>query len=963
MRKDIMGEWGSHLDDGDYACALAALGVLESMNFRYRETVDVPSLIQALKNEFSDGERTLLWRATSLGVTNQIYWRESGNANAETLAAAWRGYAHYVHHGRERPRIAVSLRSRERPDLFDVEALYAWLNHPEVNLGTLILAGPNGMHRRPLWHWPVRVGVPVGTEHAAILAALNAARDARWWVERLSHCYALGSGRDSCDLLLLTSGGMRQILDQPRTRIRASFVVCLETPLAQLSEVGDSHFALLDKVQAAGLALIGRPDQPQQVGEWHTELVRHLSHDVPVHGAVYRTGRVNFGRDNPMLLGDPGALDSCRILALAERQDRLIAALGRRPILPDGTPSISLADSIRTRAFTAETTDGNRAADELARGQDDIERALAPRWVQVTTWGNDGRAGVRALAPEQWNLLGVHIGPTAEERSDAPFPDRRIASGRDNVVAIQLELAGARIAPVPQHLRRVWDLPVDWRLYPETKAAEQEDSSTVVGLASSELRLPAVGDSEHAFFAVHPNPSASQVLGRVAIIHNNRVLQTANLLIEVSADTSGGRGPLVTAESAIHPRDDDLDERRDYDVAIQVSNIGDELHLTVQRDQVVTQVQLADLLGPIARMRTALTQAAKNWDYSLPLNQQPVFPDTLYTLAAAGSELEQHLRKRCGNGVDHWERVHLVPFTNKFLPLEYVYDGPPPTIDARVCPNILGALDRGDCEQAVDASGVTTPCPHQKDKAFLCPMHFWGFHRVIERSATVDHPAPSAASGSPPPNVCVPSRLAYGRIQSLLFAATQRAFAYVKPDAQANERAMLVAGLSMLFPAVLEADDWAEWRAEVTKKPNLLILVPHTDTKRGSPVLEIGNGKLLGRQEIGPDLSGADGQPQILLLLGCAAADVTEDFHPYPERFRDAGVSIVLAPLAPIRGADAIPMTRHIAKTLAESLAGPEPIGFGELMPGLRRKLLKEGLPAVMGLVGFGDGDWLLGGP
>ncbi len=32
-------------------------------------------------------------------------------------------------------------------------------------------------------------------------------------------------------------------------------------------------------------------------------------------------------------------------------------------------------------------------------------------------------------------------------------------------------------------------------------------------------------------------------------------------------------------------------------------------------------------------------------------------------------------------------------------------------------------------------------------------------------------------------------------------------------------------------------------------------------------------------------------------------------------------------------------------------------------MPLLRRELLRAGHPGVMGIVGFGDGDWLLGGP
>ena len=102
-------------------------------------------------------------------------------------------------------------------------------------------------------------------------------------------------------------------------------------------------------------------------------------------------------------------------------------------------------------------------------------------------------------------------------------------------------------------------------------------------------------------------------------------------------------------------------------------------------------------------------------------------------------------------------------------------------------------------------------------------------------------------------------------------------------------------------------------------------------------------------------------RPQLLLLLGCSAADVTENFQPYPERFRDAGVSIVVAPVAPIRGKDAVPIAKQMAKRLADCLAKSEATTFGELMPLLRRELLLAGHPGVMGVVGFGDGDWLLG--
>ena len=159
-----------------------------------------------------------------------------------------------------------------------------------------------------------------------------------------------------------------------------------------------------------------------------------------------------------------------------------------------------------------------------------------------------------------------------------------------------------------------------------------------------------------------------------------------------------------------------------------------------------------------------------------------------------------------------------------------------------------------------------------------------------------------------------------------------------------------------------DVSDWNQWRTAAQSKPDMLVLVAHTDVVDETPVLEIGAGKILGRHEISAKVSGAAGEPQILLLLGCSAADVTENFQPYPECFRDAGVSIVLAPVAPIRGKDAVPIAKRIAQRLADRLAQAEPTSFGELMPLLRRELLIAGHPGVMGLVGFGDGDWLIRG-
>jgi hypothetical protein len=1015
--KNIIGDWGSGLSDGDYACALAALGVLEATGTeQHHASSDPAELLAALSQEFDHGERTPVWRgAKNLGrATTVASWRQTVHTDAAALAESWRNYIAASSHPRQRPRLALKADWRNRPDLFDFDSLWAWLSRQDNGLQALVMADGHASLSSARWHWPLRVGVPAGAQGAETLATLRDARNGRSWVADLARCYEVGVARDACDLLILTPAATAQILEQSRTRIRASFIVCLEDSPPELAQLAGRYAALRERLKAAGVAVIHRTDKSFRLSEWFVAVLREVSHDLPIHAAVWGTGQWRFNLDQ-LLIGVPGALDKCRILAIAERQDRVVAALeaaaGGEQLVPVGatlgvgdeamptfggpgggdntvissaptpippfTARRNLAEELRNRQFVSESVDGMDTVRELAQQKSDIDEARLLRWIQANAWRPDApEIAARSLAPQQWNLLGIHIGPSEGPRSDAPFVEGAVDFSRgDVVVSVQVELSGANVTALDSNdLRWMFndDLrPGDMRdggeragkllSGPLAKLAVDPGSkknSTIVGLAATTIVLPPAGDSTLALFAVFPADDG-KVEGRVAIIYKNRVLQTARLSVGVGA-AAGGAGLDVVAEAAIHPRDDDLEERREYDVTIQVSDVGGKLHLAIQHDQSVKDVQLDELEAPILDIGAALERTAVNWDYSKTVLEQDVFAETLYALADNGAALEQHLRKKCGDDVDSWHRIHLIPTTNKFLPLEYVYDGLPPQHDAGVCPNMLGALDRGSCDRAKEDA---TSCPNRRSKDFVCPMHFWGFSRLIERNGTVDAAPGLSVSELRSAMTCVPSKQAYGQVQSILFAASNRAFAYeTTPQAQADERASLIKALGALSGAVVDVSDWNRWREEAAKKPNLLVLVAHTDRQRGTRVLEIGEKKLLGYSEIQPDLSGAAGQPQLLLLLGCSAADVTENFQPYPERFRDAGVSVVLAPVAPIRGKDAVPIAKQIAKRLADRLSKSEPTTFGELMPLLRRELLLAGHPGVMGLLGFGDGDWLLGG-
>lgn len=311
MNKNIIGDWGATLNDSDYSAALAAMGVLEASGTeQHRASSEPQTILAELNEEFKDGDRTAIWRGAHniTGATLES-WRETIHQDVLALAEGWRLFLKNADHPRKQPRLAVKAGWRHRPDLFDLETLSGWLGTAGCEALVLLPEDVQPRECRTIWHWPLHIGVPAGAEGQRLLDALKNIRNG--WIEELGLLRPVGEARDACDLLILPTGMAARLAAQPRLRLRASFIVCFDDPVGWSKAADTPETQLRAKMGAAGIALVGASYDPYH---WYEELMRELSHDLPIHAALWSVGC-------DCLIGEPESLDRLRILAVAEHHD------------------------------------------------------------------------------------------------------------------------------------------------------------------------------------------------------------------------------------------------------------------------------------------------------------------------------------------------------------------------------------------------------------------------------------------------------------------------------------------------------------------------------------------------------------------------------------------------------------------------------------------------------------------
>jgi hypothetical protein len=996
MDRQGLAAWSLEISDADFACALAALGVLSALPRSAGASIHIGGHweLGALPQRFHQAmakDRVLRWRlqlpqpgARGLRLNFAALGAPASRLappDAPALAAVWRDFigGMLLGGGPDRsPRLAMQGASR---DAAAQMAWAPWLQLGEVGAASVYLADAFASDGRTDWHWPITLATLPGDPLSAPLADLQASfpPDGPFnYVEAsrdTPRVEVLVIGASAADALARTiSSGLR---------LRGCLVVVAGLGLDEPTAAEPLLRALVARLSAEGVVVVtpgsSAADLARQTNQFAFEMAHNQPLDLALRAAFAPGALLLLNRDLLKISRLTEALDRAtkRLRALPPRAEvrlteRSFERLGlprvrMRDAAPRAAPPgatrsapmaagaaapVDLADAIDSAranfGFDAESGEAT-AITELARSVADeeaelVRQAAVPRHVQQKSLRKVSGEFVEergAYVVGETLMVQVHIGPKRAGSTAAPtaFPEHRLPPQR-----------GAHRLQVVLHEPRQFDQPM-----------------------LRDILLPKRGSSSKAEFVFTPQ-KAGAFDARLSVLHRGRILQTVLLRTQVmrtqvmrtqalrseAARAQNADGIRLDDETQVRHDWSDLGSRRHFDLALVLNHTaaGQPLMTGVAGRQAWAR-SLDGIDTPVRKLNQLISEVALSVvDYADGLDQGEN-PKLLVGLARVGADLYSRLYRdqlkvlQSGDfdigdeAVTYMQVVSTRP--DAVVPLEFMYDFNPPHPGATVCPQHRQALQDGRCP---------SHCARRdKPTGHVCPMGFWGLKKVIER-----HLFDARTSVPEAAQVLVRAEAVEGRNQlDLSLGALVGYSQEVKSGDLAPLLRRLAAALGTPVPV---AQDWDAWQAHVKANgPALLLAFPHNEGQDEDVLLEIGGKKLY---TLGLDASyvrNDAGASPLVFLLGCDVASTAQDFSNHTRYFREAGAVVVVSTIATVFGAHAVRVGEAIVAGLMLPPGDKRPAGqrhLGEIIRDAKRAALLDSVPMAMCVVAFGDADWRL---
>lgn len=823
----------------------------------------------------------------------------------------------------------------------------------------------------PTWHWPVRIGLVEGNENLKALLLNREWANKFCEIELLNGPIQFENGR--FDILIFPTGASRYIDQDSKQSLRlvGTCIILFEDSKDINNKLIDSYLLKFAKLLSSkGIFII---DPGPDLSTWLEGIMVRLSHNQDIVTALRDEKAVNgFFLIDPILerittisyavecitdqlkyksdsLFNIFWITENRQFTNAQLSELLLKTLRDSKFMHEYGGASTFADATRDIYRQLETPEASHFYPELSEDYDTEESSFdfyGDESTAVESSSDSGQdtdhfeRGLRNISSrKEPRFLQAQVFDYKndvvlfiEERKDYTL---KIKIGDDDLFQSGLE-------PFPSEV--VFD----------TSKRTEELLQLVFRTASEEkphmetILLPRNGESTVARFNFNTG-TKKEFRSELFIYHHNRLIQKA--LIHADIYKKGeqvffedSRLQVEIVFSAVKELSN-LTTRQKFGASFfyEPRNSIGQIQGIVNSKPLDLYFQSEGLDRIIKNIKNDIEEAALNVTKD-STNLRSTENSLLFrNLALRGNSLfVNHLKKE--NSFDG--PVQIVSKRTGFIPLDFLYELPPPAEDATLCERAEAALRQGSCVNCFDKS--TSPAP------FICPFGFWSLSRVIERHSCEYEKRKGAISG----DYQVLSASDFRNAKPLeILKETVHASTLRIDHAHAGIRNQVSNAIKKNSQQFREAHEWGSWKDFFSKpkKPDSLILLVHVENDEHDQVrLEIGDGSMLLQNYL--DRTQIGDSPPFIIIIGCEVTDTSAYGFDISNQLMNHGAAIVLSNFTRILGRQAGPIVIRLVELLKENKG--QVITFGEVLLKLRQHLLAEGFIVSLTLMAHGDADW-----
>ncbi|MBV9578737.1 MAG: hypothetical protein JO057_09125, partial [Chloroflexi bacterium] len=245
------------------------------------------------------------------------------------------------------------------------------------------------------------------------------------------------------------------------------------------------------------------------------------------------------------------------------------------------------------------------------------------------------------------------------------------------------------------------------------------------------VALPRTGPTQERRFPFSAPERGAEVTILISVVYKGRTIQAAELTGIAAEDPQRASARIGFRIAVPTPKLEVLHVRESFDSTLRIASAPDGRMVGVVTTEPPQTVALRGFGDAPLGIRDLLTEMATSAPAVQHLDSDESV-ELLGNLALLGGQLNATLADE-SHDLLHTRKVKRIQIVQSdpdlFLPIEFVYDLPPPAEPAKLCDNWKLALEEGTCSASFHEVNELGNLKQ------VCPSGFWAISKIIERQS------------------------------------------------------------------------------------------------------------------------------------------------------------------------------------------------------------------------------------